>query len=77
MDFRARPVIVCEEENPGACGTDFEERMGAWVGWLYAVLAESRMREHRWQLPQLPPGMYTVVVRSGQNVAARQFVVTR
>jgi hypothetical protein len=35
------------------------------------------MREQRWQLPQLAADVYTLVVRTGQGVAARQFVVTR
>jgi probable HAF family extracellular repeat protein len=47
------------------------------LGRLVTVLGEGTMLEQRWQLPQLAAGVYTVVVRSGQNVAARQFVVTR
>jgi probable HAF family extracellular repeat protein len=47
------------------------------LGRLVTVLGEGVLGEQRWQLPQLAPGVYTVVVRTGQNVAARQFVVTR
>jgi hypothetical protein len=47
------------------------------LGRLVTVLGEGVLGEQRWQLPQLAAGMYTVMVRSGQNVAARQFVVTR
>jgi probable HAF family extracellular repeat protein len=41
------------------------------------MLGEGMLGEQRWQLPQLAAGVYTVVVRTGHGVAARQFVVTR
>jgi probable HAF family extracellular repeat protein len=47
------------------------------LGRLVTVLGEGVLGEQRWQLPQLAAGVYTVVVRTGQGVAARQFVVTR
>jgi probable HAF family extracellular repeat protein len=47
------------------------------LGRLVTVLGEGVLGEQRWQLPQLSQGVYTVVVRTGQGVAARQFVVTR
>jgi hypothetical protein len=47
------------------------------LGRLVTVLGEGVLGEQRWQLPQLAPGVYTVVVRTGHGVAARQFVVTR
>jgi probable HAF family extracellular repeat protein len=47
------------------------------LGRLVTVLGEGVLGDQRWQLPQLAAGVYTVMVRSGQNVAARQFVVTR
>jgi probable HAF family extracellular repeat protein len=47
------------------------------LGRLVTVLGEGVLGEQRWQLPQLAAGVYTVMVRSGQNVAARRFVVTR
>jgi hypothetical protein len=47
------------------------------LGRLVTVLGEGLLGEQRWQLPQLAAGVYTVMVRTGQNVAARQFVVTR
>jgi len=47
------------------------------LGRLVTVLGEGVLGEQRLQLPRLAPGMYTVVVRSGQGAAARQFVVTR
>jgi probable HAF family extracellular repeat protein len=46
------------------------------LGRLVTVLGEGVLGEQRWQLPQLAPGVYTVVVRTGHGVAARQFVVT-
>jgi probable HAF family extracellular repeat protein len=58
----------------------FEQaRVEVWevLGRLVTVLGEGMLGEQRWQLPQLAAGMYTVMVRSGQGVAARQFVVTR
>jgi probable HAF family extracellular repeat protein len=47
------------------------------LGRLVTVLGEGVLGEQRWQLPQLAAGVYTVVVRTGHGVAARQFVVTR
>jgi probable HAF family extracellular repeat protein len=47
------------------------------LGRLVTVLGDGVLGEQRWQLPQLAAGMYTVVVRTGHGVAARQFVVTR
>jgi probable HAF family extracellular repeat protein len=47
------------------------------LGRLVTVLGEGVLGEQRWQLPQLAPGVYTVMVRTGHGVAARQFVVTR
>jgi hypothetical protein len=58
----------------------FEQaRVEVWdvLGRLVTVLGEGVLGEQRWQLPQLAAGVYTVVVRSGHGVAARQFVVTR
>jgi probable HAF family extracellular repeat protein len=58
----------------------FEQaRVEVWdvLGRLVTVLGEGTMLEQRWQLPQLAPGVYTVMVRTGQGVVARQFVVTR
>jgi uncharacterized membrane protein len=55
----------------------------AWVevrdvlGRLVTVLDEGVLGEQRWLLPQLAAGVYTVVVRTGHGVSARQFVVTR
>jgi probable HAF family extracellular repeat protein len=47
------------------------------LGRLVTVLDEGVLGEQRWQLPQLAAGVYTVVVRTGHGVSARQFVVTR
>jgi probable HAF family extracellular repeat protein len=47
------------------------------LGRLVTVLGEGVLGEQRWQLPRLAAGVYTVVVRSGHGVVARQFVVTR
>jgi probable HAF family extracellular repeat protein len=47
------------------------------LGRLVTVLGEGMLGEQRWQLPQLAAGVYTVMVRTGHGVAARQFVVTR
>jgi len=47
------------------------------LGRLVTVLGEGTMLEQRWQLQELSPGVYMVMVSSGHNVAARQFVVTR
>jgi probable HAF family extracellular repeat protein len=47
------------------------------LGRLVTVLGEGVLGEQRWQMPQLAPGVYTVMVRTGHGVAARQFVVTR
>jgi probable HAF family extracellular repeat protein len=46
------------------------------LGRQVTVLGEGVLGEQRWQLPELAAGVYTVVMRSGQNVAVRQFVVT-
>jgi probable HAF family extracellular repeat protein len=47
------------------------------LGRLVTVLGEGVLGEQRWQLPRLAPGVYTVMVRTGHGVSARQFVVTR
>jgi probable HAF family extracellular repeat protein len=47
------------------------------LGRLMTVLGEGVLGEQRWHLPQLAAGVYTVMVRTGHGVAARQFVVTR
>jgi hypothetical protein len=47
------------------------------LGRLVTVLGEGTLLEQRWQLPRLASGVYTVVVRTGQRMSARSFVVTR
>jgi probable HAF family extracellular repeat protein len=56
-----------------------QARVEVWdvLGRLVTVLGEGVLGEQRWQLPQLAPGVYTVVVRTGQRMSARSFVVTR